>query len=370
MLHYERYVWPALRGAAATIVGLVLTAVVVALGGGVVWIGLAVSTGYGVALLLLVIEIVSIGRTGIFAPPSRWAIGEVRSLWPKLSASAGSGVIGGQVFVLIERVLTAPLGVGAVASISYARGVAYTPAVLGQAISAGVYPSLLRAHAAGALVYVRERFVSGLRLTLFVAVVSGTYLALFSTEIATAFFGRDAVSPESLVAVQQSLLAFSLAVVGWMLTIYGARLFGALNLFRGLLLQELVALVVYLAIVLPFRNQLGVPGVALAYGVGQVTGGVAGTILIARRLQLAPAMIARRAALPAVSRALAVLAALVVVKLGMVVLLDLPSLVVVVAGALTAAGISVATLWPVDWPELDSMREFVRRRRGALPARH
>ena len=79
--------------------------------------------------------------------------GRSRSLWPKLSASAASGVIGGQVFVLIERILTAPLGVGAVASISYARGVAYTPAILGQAIGSGVYPSLLRAHAAGALEY-------------------------------------------------------------------------------------------------------------------------------------------------------------------------------------------------------------------------
>ena len=369
LLHYERYVWPALRGAAATVVGLVLTAVVVALGGGVVWIGLAVSSGYGVALLLLVIEIVSIGRTSIFAPPGRWAIRAVRSLWPKLSASAGSGVIGGQVFVLIERVLTAPLGVGAVASISYARGVAYTPAILGQAISSGVYPSLLRAHAAGALEYVRERFVSGLRLTLFVTVVSGTYLALYSAEISTAFFGRDAVSPESLVAVQESLLAFSLAVLGWMLTIYGSRLFGALNLFRGLLLQELVALIIYLVIVLPFRNALGVPGVALAYGVGQVAGGVAGTMLIAGRLGLRPLAIARRAALPAVTRALAVVAALVIVKLGLGVLLDVPSLAVVIAGALTAVVVAVASLWPVDWPELDSMRAFLRRRRGPTPAR-
>ena len=254
LLHYERYVWPALRSATATIVGLVLTAVVVALGGGVVWIGLAVSTGYGVALVLLVLEIVSIGRGAIFAPPTRWALGEVTSLWRKLSASAASGVIGGQVFVLIERVLTAPLGVGAVASISYARGVAYTPAILGQAIAAGVYPSLLRAHAADAAEFVRGRFVSGLRLTLFVTAVSAAYLALFSTEIAEVLFGRDAVTEASLVAVQQSLVAFSLALLGWMLTIYASRLFGALNLFRGLVLQEVVALVVYLAIVFPLRN--------------------------------------------------------------------------------------------------------------------
>ena len=362
--------WPALRGATATIVGFGLTAIVVALGGGVVWIGLAVTTGYAVALALLVLEIVSIGRTAIFVPPTRWAVREIRELWPKLSASAGSGVIGGQVFVLIERILTAPLGVGAVASISYARGVAYTPAVLGQAISAGVFPSLLRAHAAGALDFVRERFVSGLRLTLFVTAVSSAYLALYSTEIATAFFGRDAVSADSLVAVQQSLLAFSLAVFGWMLTIYAARLFGALNLFRGLLLQELVALAVYLATVFPLREALGVPGVALAFGIGQVTGGLAATLLIARRLDVGLAAVLTRAFMPAVGRAIPVVVALAVVKVGLAVALELPSLVVAAAGAAAAAVATAGSLWPVVWPELDSVRGFLRRQRGAASARH
>jgi peptidoglycan biosynthesis protein MviN/MurJ (putative lipid II flippase) len=368
LLHYERYVWPALRGAAATIVGLILTLVVVALGGGVVWIGLAVSAGYGVALLLLMFEIVAIGRLAVFAPPTRWAIREVRSLWPKLSASAASGVIGGQVFVLIERIFTAPLGVGAVASISYARGVAYTPAILGQAIGAGVYPSVLRAHAAEAIDFVRDRFVSGLRLTLFVTAVSGAYLALYSAEITDVLFGRDAVSPSSLLDVQHCLLAFSLALLGWMLTIYASRLFGALNLFRGLVLQELVALVVYLAIVFPLRSALGVPGVALAFGIGQVVGGLAATILIARKLEIRLAAIAGRAVLPAALRATPVVLALIVVKV-VGVASDMPSIVVAGAGALTAAVIAAAILWPVDWPELDSVRGFVRRHVGVAAAR-
>ena len=368
LLHYERYVWPALRGAAATIVGLVLTAVVVVLGGGVVWIGLAVSAGYGVALLLLMLEIVAIGRIAIFELPTRWGIRQVASLWPKLFASATSGVIGGQVFVLIERILTAPLGVGAVASISYARGVAYTPAILGQAIGAGVYPSVLRAHAAEAVDFVRHRFVSGLRLTLFVTAVSGSYLALYSADIADVLFGRDAVSPSSLLAVQHCLVAFSLALLGWMLTIYASRLFGALNLFRGLVIQELVALVVYLAVVFPLRSALGVPGVALAFGIGQVIGGLAATVLIGRKLDIRLAEIARRAVLPAALRATPVVLALVVVK-AVGVARDMPAIVVAGAGALTAAGIAAASLWPANWPELDSVRDFVRRHVGVAGLR-
>ena len=327
---------------------------VVALGGGVVWIGLAVSAGYGVALLLLMLEIVAIGRLAVLAPPTRWAIREVRSLWPKLSASAASGVIGGQVFVLIERILTAPLGVGAVASISYARGVAYTPAILGQAIGAGVYPGLLRAHAAEAIDFVRDRFVSGLRLTLFVTAVSGAYLALYSAEIADVLFGRDAVTPSSLLDVQHCLLAFSLALLGWMLTIYASRLFGALNLFRGLVLQELVALVVYLAIVFPLRSALGVPGVALAFGIGQVVGGLAATVLIARKLEIRLAAIAGRAVLPAAFRATPVVLAPIVAKSG-VLRATCPASRAAGAGALTAAAHRRRpSRGLVHWPELDS----------------
>ena len=368
LLHYERYVWPALRGASATLVGLALSAVVLALGGGVVWLGLAISTGYGVALLLLVLELASIGRGRIFAPPGVGAVRIVLSLWRKVGASAASGVVGGQMLVLIERALAAPLGVGSVASISYARGVAYTPTVLGQAIAAGVYPSVLRAHAADAVTYVRGRFLSGLRLALFVTAVTTTYLALFSTEIAIVLFGRDAVSPEALEDVQRCLVAFSFALVGWMLTILSARLFGALDLFRGLILQELVTLLVYVVLALPLRDEFGVAGLALALGIGHLAGGLAALGLIARRLEVPLSAIAVTAVLPAVLRAAPVVVAVVLVERALAAILEAPSLVSVLVGAAAASLAAVVVLWPAEWEELDSMRAFLRARRAA-PAR-
>jgi hypothetical protein len=162
--------------------------------------------------------------------------------------------------------------------------------------------------------------------------------------------------------VQQCLLAFSLALLGWMLTIYSSRMFGALNLFRGLLLQELVALVVYLAIVFPLRSSLEIPGVALAFGIGQVTGGLVSVGLIAWRLDLRLGAIGVDAMLPAVARAAPVIVALGLVRLG----LDesgASSAVTAVLGALVAAGAAAATLSRAQWPELDSVRGFVRRRR-------
>jgi peptidoglycan biosynthesis protein MviN/MurJ (putative lipid II flippase) len=368
LLHYERYVWPALRGASATIVALGLSGLAVALGGGVVWIGLAVSAGYGTAFVLLALELVSIGRVRVFAPPSRRPLRDVLGLWRKVLASASSGIVGGQVFVLIERLLTAPLGVGAVASISYARGVAFTPSALGQAISAGLYPSLLRAHAAEAGEYVRQRFVSGLRLTLFVTVVSGSFLAIYSAEIADALFGRDAVTRSSLTAVQQCLLAFSLALLGWMLTIYSSRMFGALNLFRGVLIQELIALAVYLAIVFPLRGGLGVPGVALAFAIGQVLGGAVSIVMIARRLTLPARAIVTEAVLPTLVRAAPVVLALAAIQWALGESTGASAPLVALSGALITALAAGASLWSADWPELESARAFVRRsRRRSAP---
>jgi putative peptidoglycan lipid II flippase len=367
LLHFERYVWPALRGASATVVAFGLSGLAVALGGGVVWIGLAVSAGYGAALLLLALEIVSIGRVRVFALPDRRPLLDVFALWRKVAASASSGIIGGQVFVLIERVLTAPLGVGAVASISYARGVAFTPSALGQAISAGLYPSLLRAHAAKAGEYVRERFVSGLRLTLFVTVVSSAFLAVYSAEITDALFARDAVTGSSLAAIQHCLLAFSLALLGWMLTIYSSRMFGALNLFRGLLIQELIALVVYVAIVFPLRGSLGVSGVALAFAIGQVAGGAVSIVSIARRLALPARSILAEAMIPTLGRAAPVVLALGAVRLALGET-EAPSAVVAVSGALTATLAAAASLWSASWPELESVRGFVKRSRWGATA--
>ena len=60
--------------------------------------------------------------------------------------------------------------------------------------------------------------------------------------------------------------------------------------------------------------------------------------------------------------------ALIVVKVGGVAS-DMPSIVVAGAGALTAAVIAAAILWPVDWPELDTVRGFVRRHVGVAAAR-
>ena len=157
----------------------------------VVWVALAVTAGYAVALALLVAELLAVGGGWMFRRPSRAALEALLPLRGKVVAAVTGGLLGGQVFVFLERLLAASLGVGAVAAISYSRGVAFTPNVLAQSVSLGLYPGMLRAHAERNVDYLRGSFVAGLRVTLFVAAAAAAYLAWFAPEVTVLLFDRE-----------------------------------------------------------------------------------------------------------------------------------------------------------------------------------
>ena len=260
LLRLERYVWPSFRAAVATLVGLVLSALALAFSDDVLWIALGVSAGYAVACVLLIFEVGSAVGWSVFGVPSRAAIDELARLWRKLVVATTGGVLGGQAFVLVERALAASLGVGAVASISYARGVAFTPNVIAQSISHGIYPGMLRAHALRNLSYVRNTFVGGLRITLFVALCTAAFMALYAGEVVELLFDRGSLSTTSLLEIEHALAAFSVAIVGTMLLIFTARIFAAVDHFRGIVTTQGFALVLYVPLALILRPVSGRPG--------------------------------------------------------------------------------------------------------------
>lgn len=360
LLYYERYVLPPFRTAAAALVTLVLTAVAFVLGGGVIAIGLAVSAGYAFALLLLLLELRTIGRLAIFRFPDRQSLHLVLGRWRQFVDSLSSGLIGGQVFVLIERVLAAPLGVGAVSSLSYARGVAFTPTLLSSSIAQGIYPGIMRARAADAQAYVRETFISGLRLTVFVAMAVATYVALFAGDVTTVLFQWGAVTSRSLTDLADALEAFALGLMGSMLMILTARVLSALDHFRGIVLSQAAALVVYLVVAPVLRAAGGTAGLALAFGIAEVAGAAIAVATIARRIDLGPGAVVSRALAPAFARALVVAAALVLTKLA------LPgassgTLVVVILSAIVGVVVAAVMLVTASWPELRSVKGVLHR---------
>lgn len=361
LLRVERYVWPSFRSAAATLVGLALTAVALSLSDDVLWVAVGVTTGYAVALALLVAEVASAAGAGVFAPPSRAALRELAERRRTLVVAAAGGVLGGQAFVFVERALAASLGVGAVSAISYGRGVAFSPNVVAQSISHGLYPGMLRAHAARDRPYLRGTFIGGLRITLFVALATATFVAAFADAIVPLLFDRGSISPTWLHEIERSLIAFSLAIVGMMLTTFTAQLFRAVDRFRAVVAIQAFALALYVPLAYVLRPELGPAGLALAFGIAEVAGGLVGMAVAARGIGVGLVDVVRKVLAPAGGRA-AVFAA---VLLGFDAALDgAPALVGVVGGLAAATITALALLWFSGWSEVDVLRRVARRVRG------
>jgi putative peptidoglycan lipid II flippase len=286
LLQQERYTWPPFRSAVATVAGLAFLGIALLFTDSITWIALATSGGYLVSSLLLFREI---GRTrgfGFVRAATRNALKQVLDLRANVTTSIAGGILGGQSFVLLERAFAASLGVGAVSTISYARGIVFTPNIVGQAIAMGLYPGMLRAHEAHDRRFVRASFLGGLRVTLLISLASVAYIALFATPIVQTLLQRGALDAKDAVAVAHALVAFSPAVIGSMLLIVTSRAFYASNLFSGIVWSQLAVLLAYGPLALVLRGAYGATGLAAAFGVAELAGGLLSVVLVARLVDI------------------------------------------------------------------------------------
>jgi putative peptidoglycan lipid II flippase len=362
LTYYERYVWPPFRSAVATVAGFVLTLVVVAFTHDLVWVAAAVTGGYALSLLALLFEVRSAAGPGALGLPSRAGLAHALTLRGGLVAPVLGGLIGGQIFVLFERALASTTGVGAVATLSYARGIVFVPLIVAQSIALGIYPGMVRAFEADDLAHVRESLVRGLRLTLFVGLALAVFFAAYGEETVRVLLERGAFDPHEARQAGTALSVFALALVGSMLMVLVARVFYAVDYFRAVVWTQLCALVVYVAIALPFRNAWGTTGLALAFGVAELTGAALGVWLAARRTRLGIAELLGDAVVPSVGRAALVAAALVGARLvtgsGA---LGSSALVHLAFGLLVGFLASGIVLWSSGWPELRTLKRGLRR---------
>ena len=359
LLRYQRYVWPPFRMAVASAGALAFTGLVLPFSHDIAYIGAAVSAGWAASVGLMIAEVVHVAGWRAFGRPSRAAARELVGLGRRTASAALSGLLGGQMFVLIERFIAASTGVGAVATLSYARGIAFAPSIFAQAIAVGVYPGMVRAHERREPGVVRDTLLRGLRLTLFVGVAIATYLALYGTPIASAVLQRGKLDVAAADAVGAVLTAFALAVVGNVLLILAARTFFSTDYFMAAVLAQSAVLLVYVVVVLPFREEWGLPGLALAFGAAELTGGVIALALVARRLALPGTGLLRDAVLPALLRAALVLAPLAVYRLAVDhthVPVGLRGLTEVGGSGLLFLVLSAVALWFAGWPETERLK--------------
>jgi putative peptidoglycan lipid II flippase len=364
LLQYERYVWPAFRSGAAALAALLLTASVLLATDDLTWIAASVSAGYVVALVLLLAEVVHVAGARWLRPPSRADIREALTVWSNATAGFTGGLLGGQVFVLLERALAATFSTGAIAMVSYARGVAFTPNVIGQAVSAAVYPEMVRAHEADDREHVVTRFFQGLRLTLFTSIAFAALFALFGPNLIGFFLQRGQFGGATTDDVGRVLSAFALALVGSMLIILASRVFYSTDFFRGMTVVQAAALLVYAAAAFPLRAAWGVSGLAAAFSVAQLAAGALAVVLVVRRLEIEPWKVFRRGILPGLRLGLRVAFALVLFRLVVETRwIEVPQAwrgVVMVGGSVLVLAFTCGkALWESGWPESQRLKDAV-----------
>lgn len=362
LLRLERYVWPAFRQAVAAVAGLVIAGAVLLATHDLVWVAVAVTAGYAFSLLLLGVEVAHVVGLGWLRLPRARYFREAFGVWRNTAAAAASGLVGGQVFVLLERVLAATFGTGGIATVSYARGVAFTPNIFAQSVAAGVYPSMVRAHESDDPERVVERFFHGLRLTLFVALAFGGLFAVYAPNLVGALLQRGAFHGGTTESVGPVLTAFAPALIGSMLMIFASRVFYSTNFFRGALHMQVAALVAYAVAAVPLRAVAGTVGLALAFGLAQVVGGIVAVTLAARRLELEPWRVVREGVVPGVLLGLRVVFALVVFRLVVESRwIEVPQAwkgVVIAGGSLVVLVVAATrALWSSGWPESRRLKD-------------
>ena len=369
LLRFQRYIWPPFRMAIASVGALVFTGIALLFSHDIAYVGAAVSAGWAVSVGLMFVEAIHAAGTSAFGRPSRAAARKVLGLGRKTASAALSSLLGGQVFVLLERLIASTAGVGAVATLSYARGIAFAPSILGQAVAAGIYPGMVRAHERREPALVQHFLLRSLRLTLFIGACVATYFLIYGDPVASAVLQRGQLGAAAAVAVGAVLSAFSLAVVGNMLLILASRTFFAIDYFAAAALAQGAVLVVYVVVAVPFREAWGLSGLALAFGVAELSGGITGLVLAVRRLGMSGGVLAREAVLPALARGAFIAVLLLIYRLGIHLVgvpLHLRGLVDMGGSGLVLVVASIVVLWFAGWPETERIKSVAGRMLGRV----
>jgi len=357
LLQQERYTWPPFRAAIATICGLFFMGAALIFTRSLTWIAVGTSCGYLLSCLLLLGDLTAASGRSFMRRPRAGDLRLVRPLAGNFATAIVGGILGGQLFVLVERSLAASVGVGAVSTISYARGVIFSTNIVAQAIAMGLYPGMTRAHVAADKRFVANAFVRGLRLTLLASLLAIVFACLYAEPLIHTLLQHGALTNTDSRAIAHALIAFSPAVVGSMLLIVTSRVFYAINSFRGIVWSQLGVLVVYLPLAVLLRGAFGATGIAAAFGTAELFGGLVATALVSTRLSLVRLDFAclRGVIRPIGGIGLALLAVRAALDRAPL-SVGVRPVVITVVGGVVMAGLVIASLLRSRWPETEIVR--------------
>lgn len=234
--------------------------------------GLAWGIVFG-SLLHLGIQLPGLARAGmIWFPTLGMGQGAMRGSIRELLRLLGPRVITtnlGSVTRLLTNTIASFLPVGSISALGYAYSLWQFPETLiGTAIAVAVFPRLAQRAAARDTAGFQRLYRIALITILALAVPSLLFAIFFAQPIVTLVLQRGAFDAESTALVAGVLQFYALAIVGESLLELVARVFYANRDSRTPMWVAIGAMVLRLALMLWWRDTLGAPGLALAYGVG------------------------------------------------------------------------------------------------------
>lgn len=361
LLWLEHYVAAAIQFPLASLAGLILLGVATALGDRVVWAAAAIAGGYAVAVGVFLAKVARSLGTGWVFQADRPALEEALTVRKQLLSPVAGGLLGGQAIVMLERMLAATLGPGAVSTLAYARGIAGAPATISQAVGAGVYPGMVRAESVGSTEYLRNSFLIGLRVNVYLGAAFAVYLALFGTSVSAFLLQRGAFTAGSVDRAGDALTAFALSTFATSLLMYLVPVLYGIGSFRGVLYRSLTVFGLYITFAPLLLVFLGEVGLALGFSIAQTGGAILAAMLVAGWLGLLRGASFVVALWPVIPR-LAVLAGVLGLYRLMLATVDAPvewrGALHVGVSALLLIGVGAAALLSSSLPEARRLRQL------------
>lgn len=200
----------------------------------------------------------------------------------------GPGTLAGaavQINLLVNMILAAGEGTGAVSWLSYAFRVMYLPiGLFGVSVAAAAVPLLSRHGAENDLEAMRDTVSRALRLTLAINVPATVGLMVLAAPIVAIIFERGAFTPTDTASTAAALLLYAPGLAGYAAVRIAVPCYYALGSSRTPAVISVAAVALNIGLNLALVRVLGYRGLALGTSVAALANALALLILLRRRL--------------------------------------------------------------------------------------
>ena len=277
----RRYALATLRVPFITGVAFVSALVLLSFWGSITAIAVAYSLGFCGQLVLLAVlaKRLPAERGEPAASPGLRILGPAGSVFL-------ATLVGGQLIVLIERILASSLAAGSVTLLVNARGFVLVAAMAAQAIGSGVFPAASERFRELGREGLADLALTAVRLAALIALVSAAYVSICRRQLIEVVLQRgkfnasDTAETARLIAIMAgALLGISVGAVA------GKALFGV-GRQRFVAVVSAAGVVLYVGAAVGLREAWGVDGLAAAFLVSAVATGMALAVALAHAVGL------------------------------------------------------------------------------------